>query len=351
MKGHRRYQRPAVQKKHADMLRLLKARPKLSEMLRLPWSYTGHTVLANTIRKKAKKNNPSGPYCLAHAQLLTACRCDRKYIDVALEHVVFDTQCSDPRPWIQAYFDVGLTLCNLGHHRDGISYIEKSLSLETRPDQRTLIKTHLALRLNARANPQKTINFVEALASEKPEDTLVKAVLAKAYIDAGRLDEGEGVAKTLVKEHPARFGFLMAGLHFMRKDFQAAMRAFDQYPISWVLHFWLPEYDYEKAVAYYYCNQHDKCRAQALRIRRRMEWDKLYRLDAIEEAGVERVPAVDEMIASNESDNLFFDWDKSLHYSRAVLHITRLYAAEHWHVLFLVFAVLVVLLSKVTRYL
>lgn len=343
--------RIAIPAKHPDVLKLLKIRPRWRQLLWLPWWYNAQTVYANSIRRKAKKENPPGPFCLAHAQLLAALRCDRKYIDVALEHVHFDTQCPDPRPWIQAYLDVGLTLCNLGHCRDGISYIEKAIALETRPDHRTRMKTWLCFRLNARVNPEKTLKLAEALANEKPEDTVVKAVLAKAYMDARRLDEAEDVIKAIVKEHPTRFGFLMAGLHFVRKDFQATMRAFDQYKIHRVLHFWLPEYDYKKALAYHYCNQRDKCRDQALRIRRRMKWDRFYSLDAIEKAGIERVPAIDEMIQSDEVDNDLVDTERILHYFKNVRRIIHLYIIEYrWYIISFLM-VLLYFLAKLARYL
>jgi tetratricopeptide (TPR) repeat protein len=352
MKRHSEYKRSLFREKHPDILKLLEIRPSLLEMLRLPWWYNRHVAIANSIRKKAKKENPAGPFCLAYTQLLAACYCDRTYIDVALEHVHFNTRCSNPKQWMQAYLDVGLTLCNLRYQCEGISYVEKAISLETRPDYRIRMKTWLCFRLNAQMNPEETLKLVEDLASEKPEDTVVKAVLAKAYLDTGRLDEAADVIKTLVEETPTRFGFLMAGLHFARKDFQAAMRAFEQYGIHRrALHFWLPEYDYKKALTYHYCNQRDKCRVQALRIRRRLKWDKFYRLDAVEKGTIERVPAVDEMINSNEPDNAFFDWDRISHYWAALRCIAMLYVAEYWHILVLLFVVLVVIFRNVARYL
>ena len=335
-------QRTAIGANHADVLGLLKIRPGWRQLLRLSRWNSMQTVLSHSIRRKAQKENPPGAFCLAHAQLLAACACDRKYIDLALEHVHFDSQCPDPRPWIQSYFSVGWTLCDLGHCCDGISYIEKAIALETLPDERSRMKMWLCFRMNAQVNSEKMLKLAEALANEKPDDRLAESVLAKAYTDAGRFDEAEDVIKAIMEELPTTFGFLLAGLHFARKDFQAAGRAFDQYRIYQILDFWLPEYDYKKAVTYYYCNQRDKWIAEALRIRRRMKWDKVYRL-AIDKAGIERVPDIYQMMQSDQVDNNLFDADKISHYCKNLRCIMRLYIETRWHIILLLVVIAIFL--------
>lgn len=330
----------------------LRCRPRLREMLWLPWWYMPSIEYLNKNVRRARKENPPGPFCLVHARLLAACYCDRKYIDVMLEHASFESKPVEEKIRIQAYLDIGLTLCDLGYSSEGISHIEKAISLEKRPDFRNGYILHLCLRLYNEARYEEVIELAKTLLHDDPRNPIAEMLLQKAYTDAGRFDEEHHAdIRDLVRECPRDFGFLLPEFHFSLKDFKAASDAFDKYDINRRLCLWLPEYDYKKAVAYYYSDQQHKCRSQAARIRRRMKWDRFYRLDAIEKVGIERVPAIDEMIQSNEVDNVLFDTERISHYFKTLRHFMYLYIIEYrWYIIsFLI--VLVYFLAKLARYL
>ncbi|MHC4474715.1 MAG: tetratricopeptide repeat protein [Planctomycetota bacterium] len=302
--------------KHPDVLELLEICPRRTNLLCLPWWY--NVMPPDYIRRRAQRENPPGPFCLAHARLLAAWFGDRKYIDTVLQHTVFEVKPGQKTVWIQAYLDVGATLCDLGYSSEGIPYIEKASSLEDRPDFRNSCIVYLCYRLSNEGSDQKVIDLAETVLADEPENRIAKLLLERAYINTGRYDKEHTGLAELVTRDPQSFGFLLAELFFALKDFKRAADAFDKYEIHRWSHFWLPEYDYKKASAYYHCNQRDKWRAQVLRIRRRMKWDKFYRLDAIDKAGIERVPDIDEMIQSDQVDNILFDPDKISHYFKTI---------------------------------
>ena len=301
----------------------------------LPWWYCGNIVYLNNNIRNARKENPPGPFCLEHARLLSGCYSDRKYIDTVLEHAGFEIKTGQEKKWIQAYSDIGLTLCDLGYCSEGIPYLEKAIDLEKRPEFRSHLTLLLCCRLNDKASCKKRLDLAQTLANDRPTDTNVKALFAKACIDARRFDDAEKAVREIVKKYPKAYGFLLAELRFSSRDFKAASDAFDRYKIGRGLRFWWAEYDYKKALAYYYSDQQDKSRRQAMRIRRRMKWDRFYKLHDIENAGIERVPAIDEIIESDEEDNVLFDVDKISHYFRAIHHITRLYILKYLHIILL----------------
>lgn len=290
--------------------------------LRFYLLYLNHNI------RKALKEKPPGPFCLEHARLLSGFYCDRQYIDIMLEHAKDIIEPSKKKMWAQAYMNVGLTMCDLGYSRDGISYIEKAISLEERPDFKNRYILLLCYRLSNEACHEKLIELAKTLVNDEPQNPLAKIILVKAYIDDKRFDEAKANIEDIVKENPKAFGFLFAELYFSLKDYKAASDAFDKYDINRKLYFWLPEYDYKKAAAYYYSGQQEKVRKQDKKIRRRMKWDRFYRLNGIEKFGIEKIPAIDEMIESGGIDNIFIDTEKISHYFKTIQHLVFLYIKE-----------------------
>jgi tetratricopeptide (TPR) repeat protein len=313
--------------KHPDVLELLETRPRLPQLLWMPWWY--NTLPPSFFRRRAEKENPPGHSCLTHARLIAAWYGDRKYIDTVLQHVEFEVRPGQETMWIQAYLDVGATLCDLGYSSEGIPYIEKAIALEDRPGFRNNYIAVLCYRLSNEGSNEKVVQLAEAVLTDEPENIIAKLVLERAYINTGRYDQEHTDLTKLVTQDPQSFGFLLAELYFRLKDFKRASDAFDRYEIHRRLHFWLPEYDYKKASAYYHCNQQDKWRDQALRIRRWMKWDKFYRLDAVDKAGIERVPDIDQVIQSDQVDNILFDADKISHYLKTIRNIIRFHIKHH----------------------
>lgn len=351
LKQDMKSQQITIGKNHSDVIKILKIRPRFWRLLWLPWWYNMNILYLNHNIRKALTENPPGPFCLQHARLLSGCYCDRKYIDVMLEHMRADIESGEEKMWIQAYLDVGLTLCDLGYSSEGISYIEKAVDLEKLPDRRNQYILQLCYRLRDEARYEKIIELAKTLVNDDPRNPVAKMVLVKAYIDAGRFNKEHIDIRKLVTEYPNAFGFLLGVLYFSSKDFKAASDAFDKYEVNRRIGFWLIEYDYKKAAAYYYSSQQDKCNRQAMKIRRRMKWDGFYRLDAIEKAGIERIPAIDEIIQSDEVDNVFLNKEKISHYFKTICHIMRLWIEHHWYIIILFLLVMLFLLIKLARYL
>jgi hypothetical protein len=343
-------QQSTIEGNHSDVLSLLKICPRFWQLLWLPWWYDINRLYLNVFVRKARKENPPGPFCLAHARLLSAYYCDRKYIDVMLKHARVAIETGEEKRWVQAYLDVGMTLCDLGHFSEGISYIEKAIALEKRPSFRNKCILHLCYRLSSESKYEKAVELAKTLLNDEPKNSIAKMVLVKASIDSGMLKGEYANIRELVTEYPKAFGFLLAEFHFSLKDFKAASDAFDKYDINRRLSFWLAEYDYKKAVAYYYSDQQDKCKRQTAKIKRRMKWDRFYKMDAIEKAGVERVSAIDKMIQSGEVDKSIFDREKTLHYFKTIGHIMRLYLEFRWYIILLLI-VLIFFLVKLRDYL
>jgi tetratricopeptide (TPR) repeat protein len=335
---------------------LLQIRPSVWQLLRLPWWYPTQVVHMRDVQKNAIKEVQPGPFCIEHTCLLSAHFGDRNYLDTVLDRIECRIETGQEKHWIQAFCDVGLTLYDLGYRDDGIRYLEKAIDLEQRPNSKHHLKRQLGFRLNDSESWQKRLQLAQALVTEDPDDTNAKALLAKACIDLETFEEAQRTVEELMKDYPRAYGFLLAELYFAQRNFASAASAFERYEIPWVLHFWLAQHHYRKGIAFYYTAQEGRWREQALKIKRRLLWDRFYNLNDLEDAGIERIPAMDEVIESKESDKILIDTEKAAHYLRAICHMMRLHFWKDQFTLLVLFFVgiyffVLVLLRLVGRWL
>ncbi len=314
-------------------------------MMHLPlWGYGCHILFEMGWKSETVRKITFDGFSAAHARILTACYGDRSYIDAVLRNELkIEPKCR----LLQTYWDIGATLWDLGYD-DGVAYMEKAIGLEDRKDYKNNLMLIFCLRLNNRTVESKKHEFLKELVDDMPEDTNVKSLLVRAYIDAGRFNDANKLIEELTTaEPPEVYGHLWAELYFAQKDFKAASDAFDKYEISKSLYFLTAQYDYKKALAYYYSNQIDKCRKQALKIRRRKKWDRFYRLDDLENNGISRESFIDEIINFATRDNYFFDRDRINHHCRMLGCILWAWIRRHPYLAITILVIVIFLLLRV----
>jgi tetratricopeptide (TPR) repeat protein len=336
-----------VEQTKQDIRRLLRKRPGLWDRMNLPiWGYNNHIFFEMGRNCKELQKAMSGNFPVIKACLLTACYCDRKYVDAVLNSITIDN-IKDEKQRLQAYFDIGMALYDIGY-ADGIKYIEKAIELENRENYKNTMLWAFTSKLNGKINMEKKIALAEKLILDRNKDyekSNTEAVLAKAYIDIGKFDDAEKIVKKLVSEKGNEcYAFLLAELCLAQKDFKAATAAFEKYSFPRSMYFWRAQYDYKKALAYYYAGQTEKCREQALKIRRRSRWDRFYRLEDIEDNGIKREPFIDEIISSDARDICIVDLDRINHYRRMLSTVFAAWIKWHPYLVAIILIALIFLL-------
>jgi len=188
--------------------------------------------------------------------------------------------------------------------------------------------------MNNQSQWQHRLNYAIALAELYPDEPIIHGVLCRAYIDLKIFDKAEYLLRKLV-DHSCEYDVLQAELSFSKGDYKAAAEAFDKYQLHDYYHFWRPQFDYKKALAFYYSGQTEKWQKQALKIRRRAKWDRFYGIDDIEDEGIKREPEIDTIINSDERDKCFIDTERITHYLKALCYITKAYFIRHRLAIFL----------------
>lgn len=333
----------------------LQKRPRFRDMTYLSCWYRCHIKLVGIYRKKAKREEPPGYFSMEYACFLAACFNDRKYIDDVFKYG-FDIRMIKERRLVQICRDIGWTLCDLGYYEDGIKYLEKSVELCPDDNKNAEIKNAkifstwvLCFRLNNKADRGKKLEFIKALENKvgkldvgKEEDMFI--ILVKTYIDKKMFNEALELLKGLTKEDLKDYGFLWAELYFAQGNFKVSADTFEKYTFPKPFHFWRVQYDYKKALAYYYSDQIEKCRKQAIKIRRRKKWDRFYRLEELGDIGVKREKFIDEIIGSDLSDKFYIDMEKIDHCVRASAYIIWCYLLRWQYPIMVIIAIIIFLL-------
>jgi hypothetical protein len=308
-----------------ELKTLLQMRPKLWDILHLPLTWYRMAILWwPSARKKALKENVCGFYSICHARFLASSYRDRKYIDVVLkEHFDIDTESR----LAQVYSDMGWTLCDLGHPDDGITLLEKSIAVgETNFKQTTTWM--LACRLNQRKDSTKRIELLGSVTNFEAKQPM----LAKAYLDAGMLEKANEILNSHASdEWHIWYHFLWGDLYFAQQQYDTAAKEYGKYYFSDSLYFWRYEYDYKEALAYYYSSQLENCRKQAFRIRRRKKWDKFYCMYELDSVGIKREKFIDDIIASEQSDSQFADYERVRYYASALWWLACCHVQRLWN--------------------
>jgi len=310
--------------------------------------------LADTYKKKAKVEKPPGYFSVEYACFLAACFNDRRYIDDVLKNG-FDIGAIKEKTvsrQVQVCMDIGLTLCDLGYYVDGVKYLEKAVELAPDDNENPRIKIDkilptwlLCFRLNNKADRDKRLKLIKALENKNGEmDT--RGILVKSYIDKKMFSEAIEILKSFAKEDLKGYGFLWAELYFAQGDFKTSADAFEKYAFPKPFHFWRAQYDYRKALAYYYSNQIEKCRKQAMKIRRRKNWDRFYNLEELEDVGIKREKFIDEIINSDLPDKFYIDIERIDHYVRAGAYTIWCYCLRWRHPITIALVIMVFLLLR-----
>lgn len=249
---------------------LLKKRPALCDIISLPGQFYHLAVeYRNRARKGAKRENPPAFFYFQWARFLAVCLNDRGYIDAAIKKgfdgIILETKSRQ----VQTYWDIGWTLCDLGYEDEGVDYFEKAIGLESRKEYKDNLIVVFCMRLNNKVYLEKSLNLLETLTIKENASPSVTALLAKTYIEQNRIDKAKEFMGRLTKIELEAYGFLWAYFYFAQENFKSAVSAFEKYECPKVCYFWRAEYDYKKALSYYYSGQDEKWRKQTLRIKQR----------------------------------------------------------------------------------
>jgi hypothetical protein len=303
---------------------LLKKRPRFCDIISLPGAFYHLAVeYRNHARKRAKQENPPAFFCFQWARFLTACFHDRRYIDTVIKQGFDGIKLETESRQVQTYWDIGWTLCDIGYGDEGKEYLEKAIGLESRKESKDNLILALCLRLTNKAYWKEKLHLLETLAKEENVKPDISAILAKTYIEQNKFDKADEFINRLTKRELEAYGFLWAYFYFAQKNLESAVSAFEKYECSEICYFWRAEYDYKKALSYYYLGQNEKWHQNALRIGRRKKWDKFYYIDDISQTGIERVKEIDEIINSEDTDEPFFDFEKTIRCFKMMIYIVR----------------------------
>jgi tetratricopeptide (TPR) repeat protein len=321
---------------------LSKSRPRFRDMLSLSFERFGEELpiaigYGHIASSKERGNSHRRYHAAMYACFLSNCSHDRNFLDA-----ITVNQGLCPDPWTDEYalvqHQIGRALCDLGFHADGIRHIREAITHDT-GSGRYLYWAQLARYLNTAADVTERLWLSENLLLELQEKYKDEyhAIRARAFIDAGRLDE----AAALVPKLPSIFRFVEAELYFAQKDYQRAAAVFAVCGVSGWFYWWRPQFDYKEALTYFYLGQTDKCRRKVLAMRRRSKWDRFYRLQDVEQFGAKREPFIDDILNSDGPDNCLIDREKWAHYRRMFPPVLKGWMRGHPVI---VFAVTVALL-------
>jgi len=325
-----------------NMAKLLRKRIWLWHIFHLPlWWCKWIVIDGDRLRQKAKLEDSLGSYSLQYSAFLAVCFNDRSYIDETWRK---SNHIQNIPEFIQADIHTltGAALYDLGHKISGLDHLEKAVRMCPTDGSNPAKAFSLVFvaRLNNANTVDKRLEVAERLVKYSPNDTDCNLMLCKTYIDKkmfGKFDE-------LIDHCVKKYGFLLAEYHFAKGNFKAAVEAYEKYKLPDLFHYWRAQYDYKRALAYHYCDQPNKTRKEALRIKRRLKWDRFYRLSDLDDIGIERVAEIDSIIYSDQDCRLFFDPEKAHHYLRAFGWILHFWLMRRWYVVSIFLALGIILL-------
>lgn len=298
---------------------ILQKRIRPWHIIGLPlWWLTCIQDNANLYWKKAKRN-PSSYYIIQYGAFLSICYNDRTFIDEVLDEDL-DARVDRAKIPAQIYCEIGMALFDQGYKTEGLSYLEKAAKIC--PSSEYTYTWLFCTRLNRINDWDKRLKFAERLAKCDPDEHNAIAMLLKSYIDKKLYDQATDLIEKVIGEQND-YSFMLAEFNFAQGNFKAAAEAYEKYKLPTLCHFWRPQYNYKKALAFHYSDQPKKMRNQALKIKRRLKWDRFYRLNDLEDEGIQRETVIDEIINSDEPDRILIDPEKASHYLKAIAFILK----------------------------
>jgi tetratricopeptide (TPR) repeat protein len=337
----------------------LPKQPGFRDIIDLPKWYKCSIECAHDDRKKAKQENPPEYFSIEYACFLAACFRDRKYIDDVFNRgfKIETIKGKTASRQVQVCKDIGLTLCDIGYHEEGIKYLEKAVALVPDNTDNPRIKFDkvlstwlLCLKLNNKEDWDKRLEYIKAVENKFGRPYVDKTgmsmawFLVKTYIDKRMFNEAEDILKKVKDEDLKYVGFLWAEFYFAQGNFKTSADAFEKYVLPKDYLIWRSHYDYRKALAYYYSGQTEKCRKQAIKIRNRKRWDRFYNLEELEGVGIKREKFVDEIINSASPYKFYLDTERIKNYIRVAAYVIGCFCFRWLYVIALTIMIVALLL-------
>lgn len=287
------------------------------------WWYATVLRLSSKARNSALATREHGLEYVTYCIHLSICLRDIHCIEHLLQTVDI-TRFSVRLRW-QALLDIGLALYDLGDRERGIVYLEQAATLSLDYQQEVGPNAYIALwalssRVNEKNYNNKRLQYAQHFDKLYPNNVNAKTAMVHAYIALEMFDDARSIIDDLVASHRS-YSVYLAGLYYAKKDFQQASSIYDEYKLPTAEDWWLAQFDYKKASAYYRTGQGTKWKKQVRRIGRRLAWDKFYTLDYLESEGVERIPEIDNYISSVRPRWLVFDSERMGQYLRRLPRI------------------------------
>jgi hypothetical protein len=275
------------------------------------WWYRTIINLWHPFAVTAIKKSPKSIESLNYSIWLSVCHCDRRYIDDIRSEVDIDQMSSGCQQ--QAYFDIGMALCDLGYRDEGVDSIIRAAAInDGLPGISRAIHYQLCCRLSEKKYWAKRLECAFSFNERFPQNKeLTKRMLAKAYIDLGQFDKAENEINELVKLRSYN-NIFWADFYYSQGDNKSAAEIFKKYKLDDSQDYWHAQYDYKEAVAYFNADQWERWQKKAKAIGRRLAWDKFYNLDYLESEGVERIAEIDIVIDASRNQKRLIYPDKML---------------------------------------
>ena len=284
---------------------------------------------------------------ISYATFMSLCSHCRDYIDIFLKRHY--SVIKEQTPSIQAmiYSDFGLVLFDLGYKDEGVMCMQKAVDVYSIENDKAYMYVYiLCSRLNALKYFNRRFDLAKYGFKSCENKHAFDPILTKSYIDLKLFDKAEKAIDDIEKHYGNSWANVFkAELFFEKKQFNLAAKFYSKNKLPYTLPTWRPQYDYKKALAYYYAGWDKNWRKQAMKIKRRKQWDKYYDIESLNECGIERNKEIDAIINS-ESDNLVFDFDRMIHYLRMLIKIAYQLIKANWPYLFLIFALLFYIIDK-----
>ena len=287
------------------------------------WWYATVLWRSNKARNGAIATREHGLEYLTYCIRLSICLRDIHYIEHLLQAV--DITRFPVRLRWQAFLDIGLALYDLGDREQGIVYLEQAATLSLDYQQEVGPNAYIALwalssRVNEKKYNSKRLQYARHFDKLYPNNVSAKIAMVHVYIGHEMFDNAKSIIDELIPSD-RKYSVLLADLYYEKKDFQQASNIYDEYKLPTAEDWWFAHFDYKKASAYYRTGQGTKWKKQAIRIGRRLAWDKFYTLDYLESEGVERIPEIDDYIFSVPRKPLFLDFERMGQYLRRLPRI------------------------------
>lgn len=306
-------------------------------------------------RSKPKDDLYRKANTIFNANCVSTFTADRNYLDVVCgKRDIFDNM--PLKNLAHAYFSMGLTLYNIGYQEDGLDYIRKSISICEKANRqlendKTQYQWFLCTKLNAKKYFYERYKLSERLYREKP-DSAFDIILVKSLIDCDMLDD----ADFLMLKVAARYSLnqqriLEADLLIAKKEYQSAAEKYYRVKFPRSMSFWRSQFDYKKALAFFYSNREEDWRKQTKKIAYRKHWDKYYDIDNVSEYGIQRIPEIDEAITGQNNYKFYLDADRLCHYFFMAPRIFIVNFKNYWHYYFYAIVVVFFIAVKLVKYL